>query len=115
MMRIGLLAVVGLVCLLAGGTCLPIINNTPVPPQGTTLGISILAPTQARTVGEGTPVQIQWAAGNLTGQAASVSLVLESRTNLAQTTLVEGVDVPGTGGSGTFTWDNRRILRTVRN
>jgi len=104
-MRIGILVTCGLVFLILGGTCLPLVDNTAqTAPAGTKLAVALSAPTAATTVAQGTSVRIAWTAANLTGDAATVSIIAESRTDLSQTTLVAGVAVSGTGGSGEYTW-----------
>lgn len=107
-MRIGLLLVLGLTFLIVGGTCLPLVDRTtrtPVP--GTSLAIELLAPADEKTVTQGTAVRIEWTAANLTGQPATVSLILESRADLSRTVLVEGCEVTGTGDSGQYNWDTQ--------
>jgi len=105
-MRMGSLIASGLLWLLLGATCLPIIDesqHTPVP--GTSLAIAIVSPTQALTVAPGKLVNIGWTAANLTGEPATVSILLESRTDLSRTTLLADSPLDGTGGSGEFVWD----------
>lgn len=105
-MRTALLLTSGLVCLLAGGTCLPLVDNTqrePVP--GRVLGITIMDPTEDATVRGGTNVTIEWAASNLTDDPAAITIVAESRRDLSLTTLVDAAELSGTGDSGVFAWD----------
>ncbi len=110
-MRTGLVVVAGLVCLVVGGTCLPLVDNTVrAPAQGTVLSMaltiqSVDANTPDVNVPAGHLVQISWVAGNLTGDPATVTLLVESRTDLTRTTLVSDVAVAGTGGSGEVTWN----------
>jgi flagellar hook assembly protein FlgD len=104
-MRIGILVTCGLAFLILGGTCLPLVDNTATTaPAGTKLAVALTAPTAAATVAQGTPVHIAWTASNLTGESATVTLIAESRADLARTTLVADVALTGTGGSGTYTW-----------
>ncbi len=105
-MRIKLALILGLSGFLAGGSCLPLIDNTAREPDaGTTLAIDIVAGGQAQTVAQGTEVSISWTAANMTGLAATVSFRVESRADLSVTTVEEGIAVEGTGDSGTMTWD----------
>ncbi len=97
---------IGLGSLVLGGTCLPLIDETQhqaIP--GHKLGISVTASMLGETVAEGTKVDILWAAGNLTGQPATVQVTLESRQDLSQVILLEGFVFDGTGYEQTFTWN----------
>lgn len=94
-MRTGLLATLALTWLIAGGTCLPIINNQHEALPGELLGISVSSPALSTTVLEGTPVGISWSAANLTGEPATVSIMLESRSDLSKTALAEGIALDG--------------------
>ncbi len=105
-MRIGLYVAVALIWLNVGATCIPLVDNSKRQPEaGETLVIVILAPTTAATVAQGASVPIEWTAANLTGEPATVSLVVESRTDLTRTTVVEGVELTKTGESGNYAWD----------
>jgi hypothetical protein len=98
----------GLSLLIAGGTCLPLVDNTSREPQaGETLGVAISTPAADRTVAQGTPVEIKWSASNLTGNPATVAVLVESRVDLSRTALLEGLQLAGTGDSGTLTWDTQ--------
>ena len=63
-MRIRLLVTLALsAVLLAGGTCLPLVDNTKREPiTGRVLGIVIMDPTADRTVAQGTSILIDWSA-----------------------------------------------------
>ncbi len=109
-MRTALLASIGLLWLLLAGACLPLIDETqrtPVP--GTQLAIAIISPSAAETVTPGRLITIKWTAANLTGEPAIVSIVLESRSDLSRTTLLEDLPLDGTGGSGEYVWDTTRF------
>ena len=110
-MRTGLVVVAGLVCLIVGGTCLPLVDNTVrTPAQGTVLSMALTvqgidANTPDISVSAGHLGQISWEAGNLTGESATVTVLVESRTDLTRTTLVSDITIAGTGGSGEVTWN----------
>jgi len=105
-MRTGLLITLGLIGLIIGGTCLPLVDNTDRQPiAGQSLGIAIGNPAEEETVLQGNSVPIEWSASNLTDEPATVSLVVESRLDLSITTLVEGIELDGTGDSGEYQWD----------
>jgi flagellar hook assembly protein FlgD len=105
-MRAALLVVIALAVLALGGTCWPLIDATArSPAEGTVLSITLTAPDTDANVPAGTSVRIAWVAGNLTGQSARVTLIAESRTSLARTTLLADSPVSGTGGSGEFSWN----------
>ncbi len=92
--------------LIAGSACLPLIDETKrTAPPGTSLAVAIVEPTRALTVTAGDPVHLEWAAANLTGELATVSIMLESRTDLAQTILLDALPLETIGGSGSLTWD----------
>jgi hypothetical protein len=120
-MRIRLLVTLALsAVLLVGGTCLPLVDNTKREAiTGRVLGIVLMEPTADRTVSEGTSVLIDWTAGNLTGEPATITLAAESRSDLSVTTLEEGIQLDGTGGRGTFMWVTEkfsgpyRVLATI--
>lgn len=105
-MRLALLLGLGGLLLAVTISCLPLIDTTGgTSDPGTTLAISLREPTDALTVPAGTAVQIAWSASNLTGKAATVSLLVESRTNLARTVVADSIAVSGSGASGQFSWD----------
>ncbi len=105
-MRLAVAAIAGLACLVAGAPCLPFIDEDKRTAEpGTSLAIAIVEPTRALTVTAGNPVHIEWTAANLTGDSATVSVILESRTDLTQAVLLDSLGLNGTGGSGSLTWD----------
>jgi hypothetical protein len=120
-MRIRLLVTLALsAVLLAGGTCLPLVDNTKREPiTGRVLGIVLMQPLADRTVPQGTSVLIDWSAGNLTGQPATITLAVESHTDLTVTILEEGIPLEGTGGTDTLAWNTEdfsgpyRVLATI--
>ena len=120
-MRIRLLVTLALsAVLLAGGTCLPLVDNTKREPiTGRVLDIVLMGPTTDRTVPQGTSVLIDWSAGNLTGQPATITLAVESRSDLSVTILEAGIPLEGSGGFDTFTWNTEafagpyRVLATI--
>jgi flagellar hook assembly protein FlgD len=73
--------------------------------EGELLGISVNTPSEDRTVPQGTPVELQWSASNLTEDDAFVSLILESRTDLTRTTLLDRQPMENTGETNSLTWD----------
>jgi flagellar hook assembly protein FlgD len=96
---------VGLALLMAA-SCQPQDNADRAPvAEGESLGISVNTPSADRTVPQGTPVQLEWSASNLTADEAFVSLLLESRTDLVTTTLLDRQPMVNTGETNTFTWD----------
>lgn len=104
-MRTAALVLLGLGLALAGGTCLPLVDNTSREPrQGTKLIVALTSPDAARTVRQGDTVAIAWTFSNLTGGSGNVTVVAESRTNLARTTLTSGA-ASTTSGRGAYTWD----------
>lgn len=105
-MRIGLLITLGLSWLLVGGTCLPLVDNTQREPvQGRVLGITIMQPNEDATVRGGATVSIEWAASNLSSEAATITIVAESRRDLSVTTLVNAEELSGIGDSDVIPWD----------
>lgn len=105
-MRLALLLGLGGLLLAVTISCLPLIDTTGgTSDPGKTLVIALREPTDALTVPVGTAVQIAWSASNLTGKAATVSLIVESRTNLARTVVADAIAVSGSGASGQFSWD----------
>lgn len=103
-MRIAISCLCLLGMLAPGTTCFPLQQQTSVPTQRTTLGMTITTPTSDQTVGQGTVLQIRWIASNLTGQPAAAEVWVESRTDLSRTTLESGFEVDGTT-SHTSTWN----------
>ena len=105
-MRTGLFATLLVaVCLLTGSTCIPLLEETAsLPETATTLGVTISSPETAATVPQGTVVDIRWATMNQTGRSATARLYVESRTDLAQTVLVDGLSIEGTSSRLTA-WD----------
>ncbi len=104
-MRTAGLLLLGLGLTLAGGTCLPLVDNTAREPrEGTKLIVSLTAPDAAKTVRQGDTVGIRWTFSNLTGSSGTVTIVAESRTNLARTTLTSAA-ASGPRGQGAYTWD----------
>ena len=109
-MRTGMLVVVALSWVLTGATCLPIIDNvTRQRDTGETLAVILTAPTTDMTVPQGEEVVITWSASNLTGDAATLTVYAESRTDLSIHTLMDRVPFEGTGNSGTYTWDTQEF------
>jgi hypothetical protein len=106
-MRTGLYALsVVLLTLALGGTCLPLVDNiTRQALPGETLSISLAEPNQDRTIPQGTPISIKWAAANLTDEPATLTFLAESRKDLSRTELRSGLPLEGTGGSDTLLWD----------
>lgn len=107
-MRIRLLLVPGLLALLLGNTCLPLIDNvtrTPADVDSTTLSIVIVSPSTDTSVPQGSTVVIRWTAANLTGETATVSLTVESRRDLSVTTLVADAPADGTDGLREYSWE----------
>jgi hypothetical protein len=105
-MRTGLLVTFGLTWLIAGGTCLPLINYQHQAIPGEVLGISVDSSALDTTIPEGTPVDIMWSAANLTGEPASVAITLESRRDLTKTALAEGITLDGTSsGARDVLWN----------
>ncbi len=108
MMRIGFFAVLALTAILVAGTCVPPPADAPVEPS-TSLGIAIHSPSVDRTVAQGTVVQIEWSAANLTAEPARVTLLAESRVDLSQTTLTTMDDVVGLTSLLVFEWDTSSV------
>jgi flagellar hook assembly protein FlgD len=94
-----------LVGLLAGG-CLPG-NDSESAVTGETLGVVFLKPTADRTVAEGTAIPIDWTAANMTGSAATLTIVAESRAivSMPDITILEDFPLDGTGDRGSLDWD----------
>jgi flagellar hook assembly protein FlgD len=94
--------------LLMGGTCLPLVDNTtnPTDAQPTRqLAIVLTTPAEDTVVAQGTEVQIAWTASNITGSSATVTVEVESRTDLSKIILLDAAPLNDTGGSGTISWD----------
>ena len=105
-MRTAVLATLALTWLLVGGTCLPLIEDKREPIPGEVLGISVTASAQGQTIPEGTPVTINWAAANLTDDPVTVTITLESRTDLSRSVLADGQTFAGTSSeSQTIVWN----------
>ena len=113
-MRIGFLAALALACLVAGGTCLPLVDNVSrEPTSGASIGAAIVTPSEDEAVRQGDPVSVEWSASNLSGQTATVSILAESRSDptLPRTTLSQFA-LSGTGDSGRLTWDTTDFAGT---
>ena len=114
MFRAGLIGTMllspGLIAISDG--CFPLINLNDRPPTGTatTLAIAILAPTQSRSVPIGTAVPIQWTATSLGDDEAIVTIVVEQRTNLAQSVVAGGIRLTGGGLTQTTLWDTSSFV-----
>jgi hypothetical protein len=105
-MRMSLLATILLGSAFSGATCLPLrINPNDAGDPPTQYGVSVLSPSVDRTVAEGTQVSIRWTAFAATGVQGTASLYVESRSDLTQTVLVEGVAVIGGAVTSTSVWD----------
>ncbi len=107
-MRIAILVAAALAILLTGGTCLPLVdnvNNRVVDPGARNLAGAIRLPTTDQTLAAGETLEITWTGSNQTGEAASVSITVESRDDLSRTTLVSGIAFVGTSDGGTYHWD----------
>jgi hypothetical protein len=105
-MRTGLLVTLALTCLAAAGPCIPILVNHHVPAAGELLGISVSANGLGQTLPEGTPVDITWSAANLTGDPATVSIILESRSDLSRTALAAAIPLDQeSSGEQHVAWD----------
>jgi flagellar hook assembly protein FlgD len=105
-MRIKLAVLTGFLLAGLGATCAPLIDNTVRTPEtGTVLSIVLSDPSVDANIAAGATVKINWAVGNVSGDAATVKLLAESRVDLSRTTLIDGVHVAGTGGPGEFDWN----------
>ncbi len=104
-MRLAVLSLLLLGCTLLGATCLPLYEQpSDEPPAATELGVTIDTPAQDATIPQDTVLTIRWTAFNTSGQAATATLYVESRTDLTQTMLVEDLAVTGTLSQQTA-WD----------
>lgn len=100
-----LLTGLGLIVLIAGGTCLPVIDNTArtTTEDPTLLAVAITEPVADDTVPEGEIVTIGWTGSNRTSVAATVTVILESRADLSRVTLV--TDTPFNDAADSIPWD----------
>ncbi|MFO0839240.1 MAG: hypothetical protein U1D55_12045 [Phycisphaerae bacterium] len=73
--------------------------------RGTLLGVTVLTPSASRTVPEGTVVNVDWAASNLGDEDATVSVFVESRTDLSRTVLAGGEFVDTGTATRSALWD----------
>ncbi len=73
--------------------------------RGIELGVSVLTPSASRTVPQGTVVAIDWTASNLTDEIATVSVFVESRTDLTRTILVGGERIDAGTATRTAIWN----------
>lgn len=106
MTRIGILYLATLAMLLSGSTCLPLIDGTVrTPISGNTLAVAVEQPLADRSVVQGTIVELQYSAANLTGEPAFIDILVESRDTLRRTILAEDIGVTGTGETGSIDWD----------
>jgi flagellar hook assembly protein FlgD len=99
--------------LLIGGTCQPFTDTlarTPAP--GQTVSITLSKPATDATIVQGTPVSVEWAAANLTGEPGTATFRVESRLdpNLSPTSLPDTIEVGAQGSSGTLTWDTTSFV-----
>lgn len=105
-MRFKLLVVLSAAWILAGATCLPLVDYPDRAPRpGVTLAAAISAPATSRSVPQGAAVQVKWSATNTSGKSATLRVFVEARPGLARTTLVEGIPISGAAVSDTLTWD----------
>lgn len=105
-MRTSLLAAGGLLVLVVGGSCLPFIDTTkrePVP--GKQLGISLTEPAEEETVPEGSLVNIDYAAANLTEESALITLIAESREPGLLRTEIARIEFASVGKAGRVQWE----------
>ncbi len=101
------LVVLALGGLVAGGTCIPAGGvdgeEDGALARAEKLAVAIQTVLADETVAAGDPVDIEWTAGNLTGQPATVTLLVESRTDLT-TTVLTTTTFDGTGEGGDYEW-----------
>lgn len=89
-----------------GSTCIPLVDgDARTPEQGNRLGVAIISPSNDVTIAQGETVQIKWSAANLTGAVGTLDFVAESRENLNQVTIAEGLTINQGSNQGTVTWD----------
>ena len=102
------------VWLLLGATCLPLNPDPAASLQSpTNLGVTIQTPTADATIPADAVLEIRWTAHNDTTLAGSAKLYVESRTDLIQTTLAEGIAVNGGSITNTTSWDVSNLERGV--
>lgn len=112
-MRTAPLLAVVLLGLLAGGTCIPLVDNvTRDRDPGTVLALVVTLPDADLTVVEGDTVQIEWDGANRTGQAASLVLGVESRDTLARTVLADDLTYDQVGLGGEYSWNTAGFAGT---
>lgn len=113
-MRTGLLLMLTLGWLTPGTTCIPLSDEpAEVPPPPTSLGVSVQSPSADATVPQGTVLDIRWTAFNTSGLAGTASLYVESRADLTQTVLVDGVQVTNTDVTTTTSWETTGFAHGV--
>lgn len=112
-MRISLfLALVCGIGLLAGSTCLPLVDNSYSEPLSPTqLGIALSAPSTSVTVGQGDVVRLTWTATNTTLQPAQVTLLTESRHDLTRTVLVDSIEIQGGALTQSSSWNTTEFAQ----
>ena len=102
------------VWILLGATCLPLNPDPAASLQSpTNLGVTIQTPTADATVPADAVLEIRWTAHNDTTLDGSAKLYAESRTDLTQTTLAEGIAVNGGSVTNTTSWDVSSLERGV--
>jgi flagellar hook assembly protein FlgD len=106
-MRYAILAALALSGLLTGATCLPLIDldEDAGVVSGTTLAVSVIAPSADRQVPPGTTVEIEWTAANLTGSEAVATILVRAREDLSETILAGGLRLPEEGTTRSLEWD----------
>ncbi len=115
-MRRALLLAASLSFILAGGTCLPITDDAPrAANTGETLAIAVTRPSEDKLISQGQSVRIQWTGSNLTGDPASVDILLESRLPELETrTFIEDQPFVGTGDGDIVDWDTSNDVGPFR-
>jgi len=75
----------------------------------TSLSVSIQSPSTDVTIPQGTRIAVRWAAYNATDLPGTARLYVESRTDLAQTVLAEGITVTGGSVTRDTAWDTTDV------
>lgn len=91
----------------AGATC--IIDDAREQPVGTSFGVAVSRPSTTRTVARGSHVGITWSLSNLTGEDATIIILVEERIGPKRTELTR-LTIGSTTSRGDFTWDTTSFV-----
>lgn len=96
-------------------TCVPLFDLETLGPGAqelptpTGLSVAVLKPSSDRTVPQGTAVEIEWTAGNLTGDDALATVLVRNREDLSEIIIAGGIRVLGTGTLQSLDWNTSDV------